>query len=78
MSEKRQSDNLSRSWFRAERFFEHEGQWYFYTREGSMEGPFSDRFTARERLEAYLKVIRSGMLGIIADGEANWELKPQD
>ena len=78
MSAKRQNDHQQRTWFRADRFFQHEGQWYFHTREGSMEGPFPDRFVARERMEAYIKAMKSGMLGVISEGEADWGLMPLD
>lgn len=78
MSAKRKNDHQQRTWFRADRFFQHEGRWYFHTREGSMEGPFADRFAARERMEAYIKAMNSGMLGIIDEGEADWGLLPLD
>ena len=38
-----------------------DGAWYFYTREGSIEGPFGDEAEAAMRLEAYVKVVDSGM-----------------
>ena len=78
MSAKRQSDHQERTWFRADRFFQHEGKWYFHTREGTLEGPFGDRFSARERMEAYVMAMNSGMLGVIQQGVADWDLLPLD
>jgi hypothetical protein len=78
MSAKRQSDLQQRAWFRADRFFQHEGQWYFHTREGSMEGPFADRFAARERMESYIKAMNSGMFGVIQEELPDWGLMPLD
>jgi hypothetical protein len=33
-------------WFRSERIFRSNGQWYFHTREGIDVGPFATRFAA--------------------------------
>ena len=78
MRAKRNNDHETRSWFRADRFFQHEGKWYFHTREGSMEGPFDDRFKARERMDAYVKAMNSGMLSAADYGDADWGLMPLD
>ena len=78
MSGKRYSDPNQRTWFRADRFFQHEGKWYFHTREGTMEGPFDDRLQAAQRAESYVKAMHSGLLGVIEEGEADWSLMPKD
>ena len=39
---------------RASRFFHSLDQWYFITREGTVEGPFEGRAEAEENLETYL------------------------
>jgi len=45
-----------RSNYRSERLHEEGGQWFFATREGTLEGPFRDKFKALEVLDAYLAV----------------------
>ncbi|MFK7976793.1 MAG: DUF6316 family protein [Halioglobus sp.] len=58
MSEQRRSDKArARSHFRTERLSEEGGKWYFATREGTMEGPYSDKFKALEGLEAYITIV---------------------
>lgn len=59
---KRKQDNQARSHFRTDRFELEDGQWFFRTREGTTEGPFSCEFDARARLEVYIRVQQSGML----------------
>lgn len=44
-----------RNWFRSDRFERENGQLYFQTREGSMEGPFSDMNEAQMVLLLYLR-----------------------
>ena len=74
----RNSDTDDHSWFRTDRFFEHEGQWFFLTREGSTEGPFGDEFEARAHLEAYIKVLKSGVLDVNNDVFQEWGLEPNE
>lgn len=38
------------------------GEWYFHTREGTIEGPFPDMVAARKRLDAYIKLTNSGLV----------------
>lgn len=58
MSNKRKTDEQrSRSHFRTERLSEEGGKWYFATREGTMEGPYSDKFKALEGLDAYITIV---------------------
>ena len=55
---RRKTDNpQSGSKFRTDRMFESGGRWYFYTREGSMEGPFETMLDAKERLDVYLEIL---------------------
>lgn len=63
MSTIRDGDEGSKSWFRSRRLFQQDGSWYFLTREGKTEGPFGDRHEAERRLEDYIHVMQSGMLG---------------
>jgi len=57
MARKRKNDPPgARTRYRTERLTEEAGQWYFTTREGSIEGPFGDRFKTIEGLERYLKI----------------------
>ena len=37
------------------------GQWYFHTREGTIEGPFRDSVEANNRLHSYIRLINSGL-----------------
>ena len=61
MAEKRLNDPSPRAHFRSERMFMEKGEWYFHTREGSIEGPYPDMITARNRLDAYIKLTNSGL-----------------
>jgi len=62
MSDVRRSDKEHRKWFRSSRFFKEGGKWYFYTREGTMEGPFADLEHAEDRLRDYVKIMNSGFM----------------
>jgi hypothetical protein len=39
-----------------------DGNWYFHTREKTVEGPFQYRLAAENRLQEYIKVMLSGWL----------------
>lgn len=62
MADIRKTDSETKKWFRSSRFFKDEGHWFFYTREGTMEGPFEILQYAENRLEEYIKVMNSGFL----------------
>ena len=62
MSDKRKTDAMSYTKFRASRFFQEGGKWYFFTREGTIEGSFASRADAQERLQEYIKVMSSGFI----------------
>lgn len=61
MAEKRKDDPSPRAHFRSERMFLDGGEWYFYTREGTIEGPFQDMVAARTRLDSYIRLTNSGL-----------------
>ena len=62
MTDARKSDEKSKAWFRSSRFFKQQGKWFFYTREGTMEGPFSELQDAENRLNEYIKIMNSGFM----------------
>ncbi len=51
----RPNDPTDKVFFRSERYFESNGQWYFSTRETKDQGPFATRELASFELYAYLK-----------------------
>lgn len=57
MTRRQEDGPASRSNFRSERMFESAGHWYFYTREGSTEGPFDSELNAQERLDVYIEIL---------------------
>jgi hypothetical protein len=59
MTDRRKEDSDSRTHFRSPRLFEEKGQWFFHTREGTIEGPYRDRQRAVEMLDAYVRTINS-------------------
>ncbi len=61
MSQSRKDDASPRAHFRSDRMFMDRGEWYFYTREGTIEGPYPDMLTARNRLDAYIRLFNSGL-----------------
>ena len=62
MADRRVGESKAFSAFRPDRFFQERCEWYFYTREGAIEGPFQQKREAEVRLENYIKVMVSGML----------------
>lgn len=68
----REDDAGNRVWFRSDRIFKDNGSWYFQTREGTLEGPFHDRSSAEDRLESYIKVMKSGWMPV----DSELELSP--
>lgn len=49
-----------RVFFRSDRFFSGNGQWYFETREGVNHGPFDTREEAEQQLEKFLQELHAG------------------
>jgi len=72
MSLSRSTDARPYTRYRSNRFFEAAGKWYFYTREGTTEGPFGRRDVAEQGLENYLKVAATGLF----DDVLNLSLEP--
>jgi hypothetical protein len=63
MSARRKTDSpMGRSWFRTERVVQNGGLWFFLTREGTTEGPFSCRTDALNQLEVYIRLAENEML----------------
>ena len=48
-----------KTWFRSERIFRVDGNWFIHTREGIAVGPYTDRFAA----EVDAEVLRSVLVG---------------
>lgn len=59
---KRKDDPRTRPVYRTERFVEEGGKWFYYTREGTLEGPFDGKIEAEIQLHKYIKVMNSGLL----------------
>jgi hypothetical protein len=62
MANKRTSDSGPIAFFRSDRIISEGGKWFFFTREGTIEGPFNDKVLCLNQLEMYIKVMQSGML----------------
>ena len=71
MTDKRSDDAESKTFFRSERITQHAGQWFFTTREGTIQGPFESKAEARKELNEYIKIM-------IATGEGKLTLAPKD
>ncbi len=57
MTTRRRSDpSTSGSHYRSDRLQQEGGRWYFYTREGTLEGPFEDKVEALEALDRYIAI----------------------
>ncbi|KEF30264.1 hypothetical protein D777_03440 [Marinobacter nitratireducens] len=54
------------SWFRSDRFSVVNGQWFFQTREGSMEGPFDSIHEAEMELLLYLRHVEDHLFGKVS------------
>ena len=52
------------------------GGWHFYTREGTVEGPFSSKFRALDALDTYIRLIQAGLSSKAGQGPS-LELLPQ-
>ena len=73
MARKRSTDPKgAKTRYRTDRLQEDGGKWYFSTREGTLEGPFSSRNRAEEALHAYLAIVKLGLV------EAESELSMTD
>ncbi len=54
MEDKRKDDLELQARFRTERMIEHNGEWFFCTREGTIQGPFPDQWSANVQLKSYI------------------------
>lgn len=62
MRQQRSTDPEAISVYRTDRIVSEGGKWFFFTREGTMEGPFRDRIICMNQLDTYIKVMQSGIL----------------
>lgn len=62
MAQKRKADPEPSAVYRTDRIISEAGKWFFFTREGTIEGPFRDKVLCLNQLEMYIKVKQSGML----------------
>ena len=62
MDNLRKTDLDTRSRYRTDRFIKDGEDWYFSTREGTIEGPFELKQAAEARLEIYKKIMASGLI----------------
>jgi hypothetical protein len=65
----------TRVWSRSDRLFEQAGSWHFYTREGTVEGPYGSKPRAKERLEVYVALMQAGLSTKRDDGP-DFQLEP--
>jgi len=56
---KRRDDDAPKTWFRSERVFRVDGDWYIHTREGIAVGPYQDKFDA----DVDAEVLKSLLVG---------------
>ena len=56
-------DEEPRIWFRAERVFRVDGDWFIHTREGIAVGPYGDKFAA----DVDAEVLKSLLVGVETD-----------
>ncbi len=56
MNNTRRGDKTVYRGFRPNRFFRESGRWYYHTREGIDEGPFSTRLEAEKHLQTHISI----------------------
>lgn len=49
--------------FRSDRVQQDGGKWFFSTREGTLEGPYDERFLAMDALEKYISIVQLELIG---------------
>ena len=62
MYDSRKTDLKDCTKYRTKRFIRNGGEWFFSTREGTMEGPFGFKHESEDRLEIYKRVMASGFM----------------
>jgi hypothetical protein len=55
-------DESPKTWFRSDRVFRVDGEWFIHTREGVAVGPYSDKFAA----DVDAEVLKSLLVGVDA------------
>ena len=60
MEMQRKTDKTKMVCPQTSRTFEHEGCWYFDTREGKVVGPYKDMLEVTTQLEVYIRMVESG------------------
>ena len=63
VDKKRKDDLEKQAHFRTDRMINHNGKWFFCTRESTIQGPFEDQLEASYRLKRYIDVSASGLAG---------------
>ena len=72
----RQEDTpTTRIWSRSERVFQESGNWHFYTREGTVEGPYDSKIKALDKLDVYIRLMLAGLSMATLQGP-RFELQP--
>ena len=67
MARKRQTDPKILTWFRTNRMVRDQGNWFFHTREQTIEGPFHSELQAQTQLDIYINVHKAGIIGSSSD-----------
>ena len=60
----RRCEEEARTWFRSDRFFRSNDNWYFHTREGTAVGPYRSRFDAEIDAGRLLALLRDKAVGL--------------
>ncbi len=63
MEAKREDDLEIQARFRTDRMIKYSDEWYFCTREGTIQGPFEDQFEANYQLKIYIDRRASDLAG---------------
>ena len=63
VEEIRKDDLEKQARFRTDRMIKHNGEWFFCTREGTIQGPFVDQWEASYKLKKYIDAAASGLAG---------------
>ena len=60
--QRRRTDSEDYRKYRPDRFSKAGSEWYFTTREGTLEGPYRSRTDAEAGLNTYIKLMASGFM----------------
>ena len=63
VEEKRKDDLDKQARFRTDRMIKHNGEWFFCTRGGTIQGPFVDQWEVSYQLKRYIDAAASGLAG---------------